>query len=181
VDPAYSGEDEFAVYLRQGLAAQLLGTFHKLEDDFKAAGYIAQWQDEHQADAVFVDMGYGTGIVSAAKAMGRQWQLVAFGSSSMKPGYLNKRAEMWGDMKDWLKAGGCIPNDPTICDELKGPEGWVNLKGQIQLESKDDMKERGVASPNRADALALTFAFPVQKKNIFNKPEFAKKDYDPLA
>ena len=183
VDPAYSGDDEFAVYMRQGLAAQLLGTFRKLEDDMKAAGKIAQWEDEHKADAVFVDMGYGTGIVSAGRAMGRNWVLVPFGGGSGKEGYLNKRAEIWGDVKAWLREGGCIPDDPVLAAELAGPEGYVNLKGLIQLESKDDMKRRGVPSPNRADALALTFAFPVQAKSAMRRTEFVSvpQNWDPLA
>lgn len=165
VDPAYSGDDEIAIVLRQGLTAKVLATYRKLEDDVKLAGYIAQFEDSEQADAVFVDMGYGTGIVSAGKALKRKWILVPFGGASSKPGFANKRAEMWADAKQWLKDGGAFPADEVLEADLIGPEAYVNLKGQIQLEAKDDMKARGIASPNRGDALALTFAFPVQKKD----------------
>ena len=68
---------------------------------------------------------------------------------------------MWFAMKEWLVNGGCIDNE-ALADELVAPEAFVNRYGKHQLESKDDMKRRGVQSPNMADALALTFAFPVQ-------------------
>jgi hypothetical protein len=87
---------------------------------------------------------------------------------------------MWGDMKQWLKEGGCIPDDQKLADDLAGPESYPNLKGQIVLESKKDMKKRGLASPSRADAPALTFALPVKKKPASDHPK-KKKEYDPLA
>jgi len=182
VDPAWTGSDETAIVKRQGLAASVLMILRKNDDDFQLAGYIAKFEDEHKADAVFIDQGYGTGVYSAGKQMNRKWQLVSFASASNNPGYLNKRAEMWGDMKEWLKAGGAIPDDQVLCDDLVGPEYEVKLKGTIQLESKDDMKKRGVPSPNRADALGLTFAYPVVKKErgIAGRPEFSKRDYSPL-
>ena len=77
---------------------------------------------------------------------------------------------MWGDMKQWLKDGGCIPDDEELATELKSPEYEVlatsKNAGKIKLESKKDMKSRGVPSPNKADGLALTFAFPVHSKKI---------------
>ena len=69
---------------------------------------------------------------------------------------------MWDDMKTWLKEGGEIPNLQSLCDDLTGPEVILDKgHGVVQLESKHDMKSRGIPSPNEADALALTFAFPV--------------------
>lgn len=181
VDPSWSGDDETVVFLRQGNMSKLLAVYKRIEDDFITAGYISKLEDEWKADAVFVDMGYGTGIISAGKQLGRRWILVPFGSESNNPGYLNKRAEMWGMMKDWLKEGGIIPDDPILCAELAGPEYFVRLNGKIQLEGKDDMKKRGLSSPNRADALALTFAQPVLNKNKSKAQEFSNtKKYDPL-
>ena len=55
---------------------------------------------------------------------------------------------------------GCI-SSADLASELTGPQANINKVGKHKLESKDDMKHRGVASPNLADALALTFAFPV--------------------
>jgi len=161
VDPAWTGEDEFVIYLRQGLMSKMLGKYEKNDDDIFMAGVIARFEDEYKADAVFVDAGYGTGIVSAGNAMGRSWRIVWFSGKSIDPGCLNKRVEMWNLMKKWLKEGGAIPKDQVLYDDLTGPETVPMLDGKIKLESKEDMRGRGLPSPNRADALALTFAFPV--------------------
>lgn len=166
VDPSWSGEDEFAIYMRQGLHSKLIGTYQKNDDDVISARRIADLEDQYKADAVFVDFGYGTGIVSAARAMGRHWTLVQFGSASSDPGMLNKRGEIWNAAKQWLKEGGEL-NDQQTADELSGPEYRVRLDGKIVLEDKGEMKKRIGISPNRADALALTFAFPVVKKNAY--------------
>ena len=179
LDSAWSG-DEIVIFMRQGLFSKMLGSYFNLQDDFKLAGYLAQFEDQYNADAVFIDLGYGTGVASAGKQMGRQWKLVAFGGGSTKPGYKNKRAEMYADTKKWLEEGGCIPDDPTLGEELGSPEYEMLGNGQLLLESKKDMKARGVPSPNRSDALALTFAFPVIKKNRLLASVTAKRVYDPL-
>lgn len=181
LDSAWNG-DEIVIYMRQGLFSKMLATYRNIQNDITLAGYLAQFEDQYKADAVFIDFGYGTGVKSAGDSMGRKhWQLIPFGSSSTKPGFKNKRAEMYGDIKQWLQDGGCLPDDAVICEELASPEYEVLLSGEILLESKKDMQARGVPSPNRADALALTFAFPVLKKNHFApKKEFTKRDYDPF-
>jgi hypothetical protein len=67
---------------------------------------------------------------------------------------------MWGSMKEWLKTAS-IPNDRYLKGDLTGPMMKPDSKGAIFLESKKDMKSRGLASPDAADAIAVTFAFPV--------------------
>lgn len=168
VDPAWDGGDETVIGLRQGNKFRVLAKYAKNDDDFVMAGYVAEFEDSEKTDAVFVDFGYGTGIVSGGKQLGRNWILVPFGGESSDPKYLNKRADMWGKMKEWLKDGGTIPDDPILCSDLVGPEHYVRATGKdagkIILESKKDMKKRGLASPNRADCLALTFAAPVANR-----------------
>lgn len=182
VDPAWEGDDEFVIYLRQGLMSKMLGRYGKNDNDIHMANIIARFEDEEQADAVFVDGGYGTGIVSAGKTMGRNWQLVWFSGESSDPGCLNKRAEMWKSMRDWLNTGASIPQDPVLHSDLIAPETVARLDGKIQLESKKDMKDRGLASPNRADALGLTFAFPVNKRtrNSSFQKSSVQVDYNPF-
>jgi hypothetical protein len=75
--------------------------------------------------------------------------------------YANKRAEMWGLLKEWCRAGGCLPDDPALLAELGAVEYGYDAADAILLERKDDMRRRGLASPEDADALALTFAHPV--------------------
>lgn len=183
VDPAWSGDDEFVIALRQGLAFKILATIPKNDNDVQMANTIARFEDQEKADAVFVDAGYGTGIVSVGKTLGRIWRLVWFAEKPHDPGYLNKRAEMWGLMKQWLKDGGAIPKDNTLYQDLIGPETVARLDGKIQLESKEDMKKRGVPSPNRGDALALSFAYPVASKimGMHRNQGKAAIDYDPMA
>lgn len=164
VDPAWEGDDEFVIGMRQGLVFKILRTITKNDNDMQMAALIASIEDEEKADSVFIDAGYGTGIVSAGKTMGRKWQLVWFAEKPADEGCLNKRSEMWKLMRDWLKEGGVIPKDPQLHDELIGPETVPRMDGKLQLESKKDMKGRGVPSPNRADALALSFAYPIIKK-----------------
>jgi len=186
VDPSWS-VDEGVIYFRQGLMSKKLMVYRSNQDDLEIAGYVAKFEDEEKADAVFIDLGYGTGIFSAGKQMGRNWRLIAFGGKSTDEGYLNKRVDMWRLMRDWLKNGGALPDDQVICDELIGPEYYVVATGanagKVFLESKDDMAKRGLDSPNRADALCLTFAFPVPNKSQRQFTELIQtsKKYDPLS
>ncbi|MBO8355371.1 terminase [Pseudomonas aeruginosa] len=180
VDPSWSGDDEFAIYMRQGLHSKLIATHQKSDDDVLMAQRIAQLEDQYKADAVFVDFGYGTGIVSAARAMGRNWTLVQFGGASSDPAMLNKRGEIWNAMKEWLKAGGEL-NDQQTADEISAPEYRVKLDGKIVLEDKAELKKRAGISPNRADALALTFSFPVVKKSFYAGNGGHQSTYDPFS
>lgn len=183
VDPAWEGDDEFVISIRQGLAFRILKTFQKNDNDLLAAQIIAQFEDEEQADAVFIDAGYGTGIVSAGQGLGRNWRLVWFSGDSTDPGCLNKRAQMYKQARDWLKAGGAIPEDPQLRDELQAPEAVPRLDGKIQIESKKEMKARGIPSPNRSDSLIISFAFPVVKRSPIESASKTQRsfDYDPLA
>ena len=187
LDNAWEGDDEGVIGLRQGLKFDVLRTFAKNDNDMVIGKMLADLEDEHQADAVFIDAGYGTGVASYGTTIGRTWLLVWFGSESSKPGYLNKRSEMWGDAKAWLKSGGAIPKDTVLHRDLIGPETVPRLDGMTQLEAKKDMKRRKLASPNRADALVLSFAHPVVKKERAIVPvkagagDAAWQSYDPHA
>lgn len=181
-DPAWEGDDELVISKRQGLAFWVLRTIPKNDNDLEIAAILANLEDEHDADAVFIDMGYGTGIISAGRTMKRNWLQVAFAGASSDPGCLNKRAEMWKLARDWLKEGGAIPKDDVLYQDLIGPETVARLDGKIQIESKKDMKARGLPSPNRADSLVLSFAYPVAKKVKQTRAARAKqREHDPYA
>lgn len=184
-DPAWDGDDMLEIGLRQGLHFQILRTIPKNDNDVHIANILANLEDQHQADAVFLDNGFGTGIISAGRTMGRTWIGVWFSGEASDPGCLNKRAEMWKSARDWLKDGGAIDkNDQVLADDLTGPETVPRLDGKIQLESKKDMKARGLPSPGRGDALALSFAYPVAKKSPLERMGLGggrQKDHDPYA
>src|SRR3990172_11556362 len=97
---------------------------------------------------------------------------------------------MWVAVRDWLKGGGAIPDDKVLYHDLIGPEivARKNNDGKIQLESKKDMKRRGLPSPGRGDALALTFAAPVAGKRrytafggLIGDDSKVSAEYDPNA
>lgn len=181
VDPAWTGSDSLEIVMRQGYYMKSLASIPKNDDDWRMAQLIAQFEDEYKADAVFIDMGYGTGIYSIGKQLGRKWRLIEFGGKSNDPVYLNMRAYMWGQMKEWLREGGSIPpNDQALYDDIVGPEAIIDKNGRIQLESKKDMKDRGLPSPNKGDALALTFATRVVKKSETGNRIVANTSYSPF-
>lgn len=183
VDPAWEGDDELVIAKRQGLAFSILRVLPKNDNDIWVANEVARLEDQHEADAVFIDAGYGTGIVSAGRTMGRDWQLVWFASAPNDVGCVNKRSEIWKEARDWLKAGGAIPDDPVLRDDLIGPETVPRPDGKLLLESKKDMKGRGLKSPGRGDALALTFAAPVVRRDArtqgSGRSRSAAHDYNP--
>lgn len=136
---------------------------------------------------VFVDGGgVGGGVVDRLRQIGIDVIEVQFGAAARDPRkYLNRRAEIWGAMRDWL-AVGCIDKDETLATDLTSVEYQFTLKDQIQLERKEDMKKRGLASPDDADALALTFAEPVPEfhqaaGDAVNQVAQARRRFDPYA
>jgi hypothetical protein len=183
-DPAAEGDDMLEIGLRQGLWFELLRTIPKNDNDIHVANILANLEDEHNADAVLIDSGYGTGIVSGGRTMGRNWQLVWFSGESPDPGCLNLRAYMYKQVRDWLKEGGCLPENYELYEELTGIETIARMDDKIQLEAKKDFKKRLGRSPGKADVLAISFAYPVTKKsNAVIKRDggyFAKSEYNPL-
>ena len=181
-DPAWEGDDILTIGLRQGLMTQKLAAIPKNDNDMEIANILARFEDEYKADAVFIDMGYGTGIYSGGKTLGRNWQLVNSAStkSVLDPGCLNKRAEMWKSIRDWLKEGGSIPKDPKMRQQLEAPETVPRADGKLQIEPKPMIKKRLGESTDEADWLGLTFAYPVACKGIgLGNNDKMKSEYDP--
>ena len=165
VDVARYGDDESVIRMRRGRDARTLPvTRYKGKNTMELAQEVAVLIDRYNPDAVFVDGGgVGGGVVDRLKQLGYRVIEVQSGEKAHDDEkYLNKRAEMWGELRDWL-VYGCIDNDDALIDDLTGPEYALHVKGQIKLESKDAMKKRGLRSPDDADALALTFAEPVAR------------------
>lgn len=168
VDVAWEGDDRSTIWFRQGLYAKRLWQGREASS-VQIAGLIAQFEDQLGIDATFIDAGYGNGVIDQLRALGRNPIAVWFGGKSTRNDCTNKRTQMWADIKDWLELGPAIPNDQELYDDLVGPEKFMNLNGQMQLEPKKDMKKRGLASPDDGDGLALTFAQPVHKQTPLEK------------
>lgn len=156
VDPARFGDDSTAFILRQGPIAYGLRREHGL-DTMEVADIALSMAEEHGADGIFVDEGgLGAGVVDRMRQMGRAPIAVNFGTRSAVAKYANTRARLWGEMAEWLKRGA-IPNDLQLKTDLSAPTFKFDQMHRIVLESKSDMKKRGLKSPDAADALALTF------------------------
>jgi hypothetical protein len=169
VDPARFGDDRSVIYIRQGLSSTNPVVLRGV-DNMGLADRVAVEMTEHKPDAVFIDAGAGSGVIDRLRQLGHKVIEVAFAGKPSDIRYLNKRAEMWFELRDWLIAGGSIPNDIGLKQDLAGPTYFYNNAGKIQLESKDSIKKRGLPSPDIADALALTFAMPVVKKISKQRP-----------
>jgi len=198
VDVARFGDDASVIYPRCGRDASTreVEVYYSI-DTMQFAGKVAAAYARHNASMIMVDGGgVGGGVVDRL----RQLQLpvidVQFGASpddydNHGEHYRNKRAEIWGAMRRWLPTGS-IPAMPTgenvtLMDELCAPNySMVPFRGEecIILEGKKEMRTRGVPSPNVADALACTFAFPVFEpvSPVLEVPKpTVAPDYDPFS
>jgi hypothetical protein len=161
VDPARFGADATVIAVRQGRDILKL-IRHRGDDTMTVVGHVIDVIEEFKPTLVNIDEGgLGAGVVDRLKEQRYKIRGVNFGNKSKNPiMYGNKRAEIWGEMRDWLKSAS-VPNDRFLKSDLISPKMKPDSRGTIYLESKKDMKARGLASPDAADAIALTFAFPV--------------------
>ncbi len=166
IDCARFGDDQNVVFMRQGRKTQIIKKWRGL-DTMQSASHIVELSGIHNPEAIFIDGGGpGAGIVDRCRVLiGQKVIEVNFGGEPSDKGkYANKRAEMWGELRQALRAGLEIPDDQELIDDLLGPLYSFTGKEQILLEKKKDMKKRGLASPDAGDALALTFAHSVVKQ-----------------
>jgi phage terminase large subunit len=184
VDCARFGDDRSVLFPRQGRAA-FVPTVYREISLMDLVGRIMNFSMKWEPEAIFVDQtGLGAGVVDRLRELGAPVIGVEFGARAMRRGAKNKRVEMWWSMRDWLNLGGCLPNLPELVAELTGPTYRFDSTGAMLLESKADMKARGVMSPDLADALALTFAQPVMSRTLSSSLTSRKMqrdwDYDPI-
>lgn len=192
VDVARFGDDKTAIVLRGHRSAPAIGTWGKLKTT-EVSGLVRDYcvrcaQAGIKIEQIAVDViGIGAGVVDQLQDMEQlaHIQIVGVNSSiRLDDGeHYNVRSRMWHHMKDWL-------------DPLNGPVSLVNDRelevdltalrysykgGVLLMESKEDAKKRGIKSPDRADALALTFAEPVRPRVTTPKPEGRFAAFDPVA
>lgn len=161
VDPARFGADATVIAVRQGRDIVKIMR-HRGDDTMAVVGHVIDAIEEFNPALVVIDEGgLGAGIVDRLKEQRYKVKGINFGNKAKNPiMYGNMRAQMWGDMRDWLKSAS-IPNDRFLKTDLISPMMKPDSRGTIFLESKKEMKARGLASPDAADAIAVTFAFPV--------------------
>jgi hypothetical protein len=173
VDVARFGGDQSVMRYRRGRDARSIpARKFRGVDTMNLASYVVEAVDALDVDAVFIDGGgVGGGVVDRVRSLlGKRADTMLFeiqaGSKARNDAdYSNRSAECWGAMREWVKTGA-IDDDIGLRDDLTAREYGFDAKNRIQLESKDDMSRRGLASPDDGDALALTFAEPVGRRDI---------------
>lgn len=184
VDVARFGGDRSTFCNRQGLLARKLRVLQPMRTD-QLGDQVCQAMDEERFDAVFIDeTGLGAGVVDHCIGKGYLVTGVQFGAGASDPRrWKDKRTEMWDAGLQWLKRGGCLPNDPELRAELCAPTYWFNPKGQKCLESKEDLVARGHPSPDKADGFCLTFAHPVARREttVSQQARTVIHDWNPLG
>ena len=169
VDPARFGSDRTVIYIRQGRAAEMLHAVNG-KDTMQVVGLVVTYIKKYSPEMVFIDVGgLGAGVVDRLRELGyKMCRGVNFGERSLYPDkYINKRAEMWGQMKEWLSEPPVsIPDDDMLQSDLCGLRYDYDSHGRLKLESKEDAKKRGIRSPDAGDSLALTFSMPVHEKLV---------------
>lgn len=171
VDPARFGDDRTSLIDRKGRKAYNLKSLNGLRVT-EVADLVARRIEAAKADgdpykAVFVDeVGLGAGVVDVLIAMGYDDIVVPVNAGSQagdKEKYVNKRAEMWFEMANWCKGDMevQIPDVDSLHSDLMAPGYSHNMRQQLVLQSKEQMRKEGIRSPDEAEALALTFAYPV--------------------
>lgn len=186
VDVARFGDDRSVLFKRQGLVAYPPMVFRGL-DNMRLAAVCAEVIQNWEPDAVLIDHGAGSGVIDRLRQLGHDVVEVPFGGSALRNDlFVNRRAEMWWNLREWVRNGGSIPDDAGLVSELATPVYWFDAQGRRQLEGKDEIKKRlpGNQSTDLADALALTFSHPVVSKRVARQTEHrrsAVKEYDPYG
>lgn len=168
VDIARYGDDQTVFRFRRGRDARSIPPIRFSErDNMYIANKLIEVANHYRPDAINVDAGNGTGVIDRVKELGLRVNEVWFGGSATSPEWANKRTEMWANLRDWL-GGGCIDKDARLFADLTTPEYdyFGKAKDQVMLESKESLKHRGLYSPDDGDALALTFAHRVTRRDI---------------
>jgi phage terminase large subunit len=185
LDVARFGDDRSVLAIRDGDVLVDLMKWEKL-DTQQLAARVTEVANSRKPDAIFVDgVGVGGGVVDRLRMLNMRVIEVNGGAKAGQDNrYVNKRAEMWGRMKDWLGGRGVLaPSDIDLSAELTGPLYSFDSSNRIQLEKKEDMKKRGLRSPDLADALSMTFAEPIAAPSIGQdmwEPQFVAPDVDLL-
>jgi hypothetical protein len=167
VDLAWGGDDENVVRFRCGNDARSIKPLRipgeKTRDAsamvVKLAEMLSANYDGRKIHTMFIDSAGISGAVGARlRQLGHSNVIeVNFGADSPDQHYAYMRDYMWGKMKEWLLVGA-IDAHPGLEVDLSGPGYSLDKRVRVKLESKEEMKKRGLDSPDDGDALALTFA-----------------------
>ena len=163
-DPARFGDDRTSIIRRRGREAYGLES-HSKKDTMEVVGILHSIIVREEPARVFVDIGgLGAGVYDRLVELGFGDIVVDVNSGCTaldQDRYVDKRAEMWGTMREWLASTPCsIPDKDSLQADLCSTKYTFDSNSRLRIEKKELMKKRGLRSPDEADALALTFALP---------------------
>ena len=166
LDIARFGDDESVFCFRRGRIVEKFEVFKK-KDTVQLADIASRYLEDYQPKKLFMDIGAnGAGVydILMDRGFGPLIKGVFFGAKAMNPDrYVNKRAEMWDGILTFLSQDleVLLPQDDMLFGDLTSVNKKYDSMGRLLLESKEEIKKRLGRSPDRGDALALTFAAPV--------------------
>jgi hypothetical protein len=181
VDPARFGDDSFAVAWRIGRKVLKVERRYRL-DVVQGANWVKSIIDADHPVKAFIDVGnMGAGVIDILRDFGEPYAdlvvSVNFGGApqdqartnehgELVPGPKNRRSEMWKRSKEWLEdeGGADIPDDDSLHADAVAPGFRYDMRQYLLLESKEEIRKRGLRSPDGWDAIALTFASPVASR-----------------
>ncbi|MDI6877582.1 MAG: hypothetical protein QMC96_12525 [Methanomicrobiales archaeon] len=162
VDVARFGSDETVIVHRRGPVARIRKVI-PFGDTMETAGHVVVALRDTGATRAKVDaVGVGAGVYDRLKELGHPVEEMQSGEAAAdSERYANARAEWWWGLRTRFEEEEIdLEDDEKLVAQLSNIRYKLNSRGQILIESKDDMKKRGLPSPDRADALMLTFAVP---------------------
>jgi hypothetical protein len=162
VDIARFGDNFSEICFRQGRKVFPIERVPK-GDLMTQAAFIGERIRKEKPGVVCVDgAGMGAGVVDRLRQLGFSVVDVNGGNQSLNPRFLNKRTEMYWAMKEFIETGECeLPRDKVLRDHLIATGYNYTDKGKLRLDRKEDILAEWGFSPDKADALSLTFAYPV--------------------
>ena len=188
IDIARGGDDNNVVRLRRGMDARTYPKFtmpgSETRDTTRFIAKVCDLIAEHQPDAVFVDStGVGGPVADQLRRLCPTTMVVDVNFASAAPDghYRNMRTFMWWKLREALRAGLALEDDPNLEAELTSPEYTHDQLDKVALEKKSEIKKRLGISPDDGDALALTFAMPVARQDMTVSAKWQEAEYDPLA
>ncbi|MBR1605566.1 MAG: PBSX family phage terminase large subunit [Alphaproteobacteria bacterium] len=184
LDVARFGDDSTVFCFRQGRLCLKFLSYEKL-DNVAVANLATGFIKDYRPQRIFMDIGgQGAGVYDILKdrGFGEIIRGIYFGEKAInEERYFNRRAEMWDSVQSWLASQPQVqlPADENLFDELTGINKKYDRRGRLQLEEKEEVKKRLGRSPDKADALALTFAEPVYESSepqIYHRDQLTFED-----
>jgi hypothetical protein len=178
-DIARFGSDKTVFAWRKGKALMELKDYNHM-DTMATSQVLNTYMGMHPAAACNIDeIGVGAGVTDRVKQLNpmKLVQGINVGNTAHNSEmFINTRAEAYWALRERFITGDiAIPNDEQLMSELANIKYKFTPKGQIQIESKEDMKKRGLHSPDRADSVMLAFMQEKRKPSILQYIQSVKK------